>query len=110
MGHTTFRWLGVAGFELQYDQQRLLVDPYLTRIPLNKLWFGKISPDKPLLIAEFQPVTTYWLPTVTLIISWMFQKFSAIQVLLLMDQRTPALCSGHFRFRILKFSRFASVM
>jgi L-ascorbate metabolism protein UlaG (beta-lactamase superfamily) len=40
-----FRWLGVAGFELTAFCQTLIVDPYLTRIPLQRLWFGRVRPN-----------------------------------------------------------------
>jgi L-ascorbate metabolism protein UlaG (beta-lactamase superfamily) len=41
----SFRWLGVAGIELETAGQVLLIDPYLTRIPLCKTFFGRIQPD-----------------------------------------------------------------
>ena len=43
-----FRWLGVAGIELTYNDQILLIDPYLTRIPFWKQWIGTIQPAQPL--------------------------------------------------------------
>lgn len=39
------RWLGTAGFDLDFGTTRLLLDPFLTRIPLHRYWFGKVSPD-----------------------------------------------------------------
>jgi L-ascorbate metabolism protein UlaG (beta-lactamase superfamily) len=41
----TFRWLGVAGIELQMDDSILLIDPYVTRIPFRKLWLGRVQPN-----------------------------------------------------------------
>ena len=41
----TFRWLGVAGVEITSDKQTLLVDPYLSRVPIWKSYFGRIQPD-----------------------------------------------------------------
>jgi L-ascorbate metabolism protein UlaG (beta-lactamase superfamily) len=40
-----FRWLGVAGIELIADDQVLVVDPYVTRVPFWRLWFGRVQPD-----------------------------------------------------------------
>jgi L-ascorbate metabolism protein UlaG (beta-lactamase superfamily) len=44
-----FRWLGIAGIELNYHDQVLLIDPCLTRIPFKRLWFGDLQPDHSLL-------------------------------------------------------------
>ncbi len=41
-----FRWLGVAGIELRANGQTLLIDPFLTRFPLWRMWFGRIRPDR----------------------------------------------------------------
>ena len=30
----SIRWLGVAGYELTYEGQTLLIDPYVSRVPL----------------------------------------------------------------------------
>ena len=49
-----FRWLGTAGVELRMKDQILLIDPYLTRIPLWKLWGWRIHPDRAL-VAEVLP-------------------------------------------------------
>jgi L-ascorbate metabolism protein UlaG (beta-lactamase superfamily) len=52
-----FRWLGTAGIELAvtcYAGCRasvILIDPYLSRVPAWKLWFGRLSPAEEL-IAE----------------------------------------------------------
>ena len=43
------RWLGVAGLELISHGQVLLIDPYLTRVPFRKQWFGRISSNQPLI-------------------------------------------------------------
>lgn len=43
-----FRWLGVAGIELVYAGQVLLIDPYLTRIPFWRQWAGKLHSDRSL--------------------------------------------------------------
>jgi L-ascorbate metabolism protein UlaG (beta-lactamase superfamily) len=47
-----FRWLGVAGIELQSGQHVLLVDPFLTRPPFHRLFFGRVEPDRDLLNAH----------------------------------------------------------
>ena len=49
-----FRWLGVGGFELRTPQATLLVDPFLTRPPLRKLFFGRTRPDGELLRQHIQ--------------------------------------------------------
>jgi L-ascorbate metabolism protein UlaG (beta-lactamase superfamily) len=41
----TLRWLGVAGIEIVSDKQTLLIDPYLSRVPIWKSYFGRIQPD-----------------------------------------------------------------
>ena len=46
-----FRWLGVAGIELRLDRQVLAIDPFFTRPPLRRLFFGRVEPDSEL-IAE----------------------------------------------------------
>jgi L-ascorbate metabolism protein UlaG (beta-lactamase superfamily) len=43
-----FRWLGVAGIELRARQQVLLIDPFLTRPPLRRLFVGRVEPDRAL--------------------------------------------------------------
>lgn len=40
------RWLGVAGIELGFDGQVLAVDPFFTRPPFWRLWFGRVRPDR----------------------------------------------------------------
>jgi L-ascorbate metabolism protein UlaG (beta-lactamase superfamily) len=44
-----FRWLGIAGIELTYKDQVLLIDPCLTRIPFWQVWFGRLKSDCSLL-------------------------------------------------------------
>jgi len=44
----TFRWLGVAGFELCTATQTLLVDPFFTRPPFRKVFMGRVEPDEAL--------------------------------------------------------------
>jgi L-ascorbate metabolism protein UlaG (beta-lactamase superfamily) len=39
------RWLGVAGIELTYGGHVLAIDPYVTRIPMVKLWLGRVRPN-----------------------------------------------------------------
>ena len=36
----TVRWLGVAGFDLQYEGYHLIIDPYLSRAPLRQVALG----------------------------------------------------------------------
>lgn len=40
-----FRWLGVAGIELRVGKQVLVIDPFFTRPPFWRLWFGRVSPN-----------------------------------------------------------------
>lgn len=48
---TQFRWLGVGGVELTAGDQVLLIDPYLTRVPLWRVAFGRVRPNRAL-VAE----------------------------------------------------------
>jgi L-ascorbate metabolism protein UlaG (beta-lactamase superfamily) len=57
-----FRWLGVAGIELTYNDQILLIDPYLTRIPFWRQWIGTIRPNQPL-VCGIIPCANYILIT-----------------------------------------------
>ncbi len=41
--------MGVAGIELRARQQVLLIDPFLTRPPLRRLFLGRVEPDRALL-------------------------------------------------------------
>lgn len=42
------RWLGVAGIELDINDQVLVIDPFFTRIPFWRMWFGRAAPDRAL--------------------------------------------------------------
>jgi L-ascorbate metabolism protein UlaG (beta-lactamase superfamily) len=44
-GTVTFRWLGVAGIELNIDGQILTIDPLFTRPPLHRLFVGRVESD-----------------------------------------------------------------
>ena len=46
MADMALRYLGVAGWELTASSQRLLIDPYFTRMPLWKVLFGYATPDR----------------------------------------------------------------
>ncbi|MEV8440867.1 MBL fold metallo-hydrolase [Actinosynnema sp. NPDC051121] len=47
----SLRWLGVAGWELLFDGRRVLVDPYLSRLPVFGQ-DGKVIADYPLAVRE----------------------------------------------------------
>ncbi len=49
-----FRWLGVAGVELEIDQQILLIDPFFTRPPLWKL-LSRVDSDQAWISKEVRP-------------------------------------------------------
>ena len=51
---TTFRWLGAAGIELKKNGQVLVVDPYLTRFPIWKLWWVRVAPDRVRIAEKFR--------------------------------------------------------
>lgn len=57
-----FRWLGVAGIELRVDGQVLAIDPFFTRPPLRRLFFGRVQSDSEL-IAEHMDRCDYVLIT-----------------------------------------------
>jgi L-ascorbate metabolism protein UlaG (beta-lactamase superfamily) len=57
-----FRWLGVAGIELRVGEQVLVIDPFFTRPPFWRLWFGRVSPDHDL-VREKVPRCDYVLVT-----------------------------------------------
>lgn len=40
-----FRWLGVAGIELNIDGENMAIDPYFTRAPLRKILFGRVASE-----------------------------------------------------------------
>jgi len=52
-----FRWLGVAGIELAVNGQTLVVDPFFTRPPLRRLWWGRVCPDRDLIAAKLRRCT-----------------------------------------------------
>jgi L-ascorbate metabolism protein UlaG (beta-lactamase superfamily) len=43
-----YRWLGVAGIELTVEGQTLVIDPFLTRPPVWRIWFGRVEPNREL--------------------------------------------------------------
>lgn len=47
-----FRWLGVAGIELTYGNDALLIDPFLTRPPFWRLLIGRVEPEHELVKAH----------------------------------------------------------
>lgn len=49
-----FRWLGVAGIELITNGQVLINDPFLSRFPTRKIWFGRLRPDQALIAEKIQ--------------------------------------------------------
>ena len=53
-----FRWLGAAGVELECGGERLLVDPYLTRVPLRYLFFGRPKTNSELILRRLLPART----------------------------------------------------
>jgi L-ascorbate metabolism protein UlaG (beta-lactamase superfamily) len=46
------RWLGVGGIELRAGDQVLLIDPYLTRLPLWRMAIGRVRPNRELIAAR----------------------------------------------------------
>ncbi|MDD5466317.1 MAG: MBL fold metallo-hydrolase [Anaerolineales bacterium] len=44
----SFRWLGVAGLELELGRRRLLFDPFLTRPSPRQVLFGRLHSDREL--------------------------------------------------------------
>ena len=53
-GPVTVRWLGTAGFAVEYDGTTLLIDPYVSRPSLWKCVSGPIASD-PVLVARHAP-------------------------------------------------------
>jgi L-ascorbate metabolism protein UlaG (beta-lactamase superfamily) len=45
------RWLGVAGIELRAIEQILVIDPFVTRPPFRRMWWGYILSDSALAAA-----------------------------------------------------------
>jgi L-ascorbate metabolism protein UlaG (beta-lactamase superfamily) len=49
-----FRWLGVAGIELEMDGQILAIDPFFTRPPFWRLWLGRVTPNRELTLDKIR--------------------------------------------------------
>ncbi len=49
-----FRWLGVAGIELNLAGYILAIDPFFTRPPLHSLWLGRVQPNRALIAQKMQ--------------------------------------------------------
>ena len=49
-----FRWLGALGIELKVDNKILLIDPFLSRPPFHRIFFGRVKPDQTLLSTYIQ--------------------------------------------------------
>jgi L-ascorbate metabolism protein UlaG (beta-lactamase superfamily) len=45
------RWLGVAGIELRAKEQILVIDPFVTRPPFRRMWWGRVRSDTTLAAA-----------------------------------------------------------
>ncbi len=45
------RWLGVAGIELRANEQILVIDPFVTRPPFRRMWWGRVRSDSDLAAA-----------------------------------------------------------
>ena len=50
----SFRWLGVAGLELSVGNHVMVIDPYFTRFPLRKAFWGRVEPDRKLIAEKIQ--------------------------------------------------------
>jgi len=46
------RWLGAGGIELRAGDQVLLIDPYVTRLPLWRMAIGRVRPHRDLIAAR----------------------------------------------------------
>jgi L-ascorbate metabolism protein UlaG (beta-lactamase superfamily) len=53
-----FRWLGAAGVELESGGERLLIDPYFSRIPFRYLFFGRPAPNRERILRHLLPART----------------------------------------------------
>ncbi len=51
-GQIRFRWLGVGGIELSSDEEVVAVDPFFSRPPFRRVWFGRVVPDRSLVAAR----------------------------------------------------------
>jgi L-ascorbate metabolism protein UlaG (beta-lactamase superfamily) len=47
-----FRWLGTAGIELEFGGDRILIDPYLSRVPFRYLFFGRPVSDREVILSH----------------------------------------------------------
>lgn len=45
------RWLGVAGIEIKANEQILVIDPFVTRPPFKRMWWGRVRSDATLATA-----------------------------------------------------------
>jgi hypothetical protein len=50
-----FRWLGTAGIELESNGERILIDPYLSRFPIQYNLFGRPVPNPALVTRYLSP-------------------------------------------------------
>ena len=50
----SFRWLGVAGLEFSANNHVIVIDPYFTRFPLLKLFFGRVQPNRELIAEQIK--------------------------------------------------------
>ncbi|HRZ86855.1 MAG TPA: MBL fold metallo-hydrolase [bacterium] len=48
-GEISFQWLGTAGFRVQKGDTVILIDPYLTRVPLHELFIAPLRPNERLI-------------------------------------------------------------
>ncbi len=53
-----FRWLGTAGIELECRGERILIDPYLSRVPLRYIFAGRPSSRRDLIKRYLAPAGT----------------------------------------------------
>jgi L-ascorbate metabolism protein UlaG (beta-lactamase superfamily) len=53
-----FRWLGAAGLEFSYNGFSLLIDPYLSRVSLPRVLFGKLQPDEKKIFCRINAANT----------------------------------------------------
>ena len=57
-----FRWLGVAGIELKVNGEILLIDPFFTRPPAWRMWFGRVSANHKLVAEHIKAMTKSDIP------------------------------------------------
>jgi len=50
------RWLGVAGIELRVNEQILVIDPFVTRPPFRRMWWGRVRSDVEPLSQPLRPL------------------------------------------------------